>query len=354
LLTLAIVTGLTSLVVVTARPAGASQLSTAKAAASAISAKLAQDSQELQTISGQVSAAQYQVAKLKTAMAASQAQLTADRAQVSKDQSQLRVQAVSDYTHNGSVNQISLLFASSGDSTSIRAEYTSIATGNVTDTIDTLHSAQAVLLAQENSLQQQQTQATAVENTVVSEENQAATLVNQQQAALNGANATVANLVAAQQRAAQEAAAQAQTAAFNARMAASRAAASSSRGPLPPLAGGAAGAVQAAESQIGVPYVFGGASPGRGFDCSGLVMWAYAQVGISLPHYSGAQYDDTTHIPLSAIAPGDLLFYGPGGSQHVAMYIGGGMMVEAPESGQSVHNTPVRTGGDFVGVGRVG
>ena len=121
-------------------------------------------------------------------------------------------------------------------------------------------------------------------------------------------------------------------------------AAPASSAPLPPLAAGAAGAVQAAEREIGVPYVWGGESP-AGFDCSGLVAWAYAQVGISLPHYSGAQYDDTTHIPLADIEPGDLLFYGPGGSEHVAMYVGGGSMIEAPYTGASVWITGVRTGG---------
>ncbi len=120
---------------------------------------------------------------------------------------------------------------------------------------------------------------------------------------------------------------------------------------LPPLAPGAAGAVQAAEREVGVPYVWGGASPSTGFDCSGLVMWAYAQVGISLPHYSGAQFEDTTHIPLADIEPGDLLFYGPGGSDHVAMYVGGGSMIEAPYTGASVWITAIRTGGDFAGVG---
>jgi cell wall-associated NlpC family hydrolase len=112
------------------------------------------------------------------------------------------------------------------------------------------------------------------------------------------------------------------------------------------------GAVQAAEREIGVPYVWGGNTP-AGFDCSGLVEWAYAQVGISLPHYSGAQYDDTTHIPLADIEPGDLLFYGPGGDEHVAMYVGGGSMIEAPYTGASVWITGVRTGSDFAGVGRV-
>jgi cell wall-associated NlpC family hydrolase len=119
----------------------------------------------------------------------------------------------------------------------------------------------------------------------------------------------------------------------------------------PPLSGAAAVAVAAAEREIGVPYVWGGTTP-AGFDCSGLVMWAYAQAGISLPHYSGAQYADTTHIPMADIEAGDLLFYGPGGSQHVAMYVGGGSMIEAPYTGASVWITGVRTSG-LAGVGRV-
>ena len=90
----------------------------------------------------------------------------------------------------------------------------------------------------------------------------------------------------------------------------------------PPVGSGAAGAVAAAESRVGDPYVWGAAGPGA-FDCSGLVMWAYAQVGISLPHFSGAQYADTTHIPMSELEPGDLVFPADPG-QHVAMYVGNG------------------------------
>jgi peptidoglycan DL-endopeptidase CwlO len=114
------------------------------------------------------------------------------------------------------------------------------------------------------------------------------------------------------------------------------------------------GAIQAAMSQRGVPYVWGGETPGVGFDCSGLVQWSFAQAGISLPRTSGAQYGATTHIPLADIQAGDLLFYGPGGSEHVAMYVGGGSMIEAPFTGASVWVTGVRTDSGFVGVGRVG
>ena len=99
--------------------------------------------------------------------------------------------------------------------------------------------------------------------------------------------------------------------------------------------------MQAAESQEGVPYVWGAESPkgsaDPGFDCSGLTAWSWGQVGVGLPHYSGAQMSDSAPVPLNDLQPGDLLFYGPGGSEHVAMYVGPGTMIEAPETGQSVH-----------------
>ena len=117
----------------------------------------------------------------------------------------------------------------------------------------------------------------------------------------------------------------------------------------PPSGSGAAGAVRAAESRIGDWYQWGAAGPST-FDCSGLVMWAYAQVGISLPHYSGAQYDDTTHIPMSALQPGDLvLFSNPG--EHVAMYVGNGEIIEAAHTGTQVHIVPMYSG--FVLASRV-
>jgi cell wall-associated NlpC family hydrolase len=120
-------------------------------------------------------------------------------------------------------------------------------------------------------------------------------------------------------------------------------------GPLPPLSRGAAGALQAAMTRLGDPYVWAAAGP-NAFDCSGLVMWSYAQVGISLPHFSGAQYADTVHIPMSALQPGDLVFPANPGD-HVAMYAGGGMIVEAPDSGNVVHEVPM--GSWFVFASRV-
>lgn len=110
-------------------------------------------------------------------------------------------------------------------------------------------------------------------------------------------------------------------------------------------------------SQLGVPYSWGGGNangPSRGidqgtntvgFDCSGLVLYAFAGVGIKLEHYSGTQYNSGRKIPSSQMRRGDLIFYGPNASQHEAMYLGNGQMIEAPYTGSVVKISPVRTSG---------
>ncbi len=111
--------------------------------------------------------------------------------------------------------------------------------------------------------------------------------------------------------------------------------------PTPPPApsGGASQAIAYAKAQIGEPYQWGAAGPGS-WDCSGLMMKAWGSAGRSLPHWSVGQYQATTHISLSQLRPGDLLFWGSSSSSssihHVGMYLGGGMMIHAPRTGQDV------------------
>jgi cell wall-associated NlpC family hydrolase len=106
---------------------------------------------------------------------------------------------------------------------------------------------------------------------------------------------------------------------------------------LPPSAGAAA-AIAAAKSVLGVQYVFAAADPSIGFDCSGLTMWAWAHAGVSLPHSAAEQYAVLPHVALSDIQPGDLIFfYSP--ISHVAMYLGDGLIIHAthPGPGGEVH-----------------
>lgn len=120
-----------------------------------------------------------------------------------------------------------------------------------------------------------------------------------------------------------------------------------------------------AESQIGVPYAWGGGDANGptkgirdggvadsfgdynkvGFDCSGLMIYAFAGVGLSLPHFTGYQYNQGERISPQEMERGDLIFYGPNGNHHVAIYLGDGMMLEAPQSGQTVTKSPVRWSG---------
>ena len=149
------------------------------------------------------------------------------------------------------------------------------------------------------------------------------------------AQAQAAAQAAAQQAAAQ-AAAQQQAVAQPQAPAPSAPAASSGRG---------ASAVAAAKTFLGVPYVWGGESY-NGVDCSGLVMLSYRQVGVSLYHSSRVQYGQGTKVPLSQMQPGDLIFWSKNGTQpgiyHVAMYVGDGQMIEAPNFNMVVRITPVR------------
>jgi len=123
-------------------------------------------------------------------------------------------------------------------------------------------------------------------------------------------------------------------------------------GTVPPSSSRGAIAVAAAKSQVGVPYIKYMSREGVGFDCSGLTAWAWGQAGVSIPHQSRQQFNTTAHVPIAYIEPGDLIyFYSP--ITHVGIYIGGGMMVDAPGPGRFVRYAAV-TFSKVTGVSRPG
>ncbi|WP_081830523.1 NlpC/P60 family protein [Rhodococcus sp. UNC363MFTsu5.1] len=137
--------------------------------------------------------------------------------------------------------------------------------------------------------------------------------------------------------------------------------------PKPAVTGSAAveTVIDRGMSQLGVTYAWGGGDENGptlgirdggvadsygdfnkvGFDCSGLMIYAFAGIGVSLPHYTGYQYTAGEQVPSSEMRRGDMIFYGPNASQHVALYLGNGEMLEAPQSGSIVKVSPVRWDG---------
>jgi cell wall-associated NlpC family hydrolase len=371
------------------RPAGADAISDARAKAAAIEAQLTQAQNEMSVLSQQYDEARYKLSQINSNIATTKAAIGADRKQVGHDKRTLAKAAVNNYITDGTAAAANPIFSSNDKTLAAQTEYTHIAEGNIDLAVDKLHTDENALNAHVGQLQNEQSQAQTQVNqeqqaiaqnqqaeqqqqaALNQEQGQIAVLVKQQQEAeaAAAARAAAAKIAAAKAAAAAQAAAAQQAAAQSAAQAAAQTTASStstttgnsgggSPAPAPPTpvtppsASGGEGAVQAAESQLGVPYVWGGETPGVGFDCSGLTAWAWGQVGVSLPHYSGGQMADSTPVPISDLQPGDLLFYGPGGSDHVAMYVGGGSMIEAPHTGAVVWITGLRLGDGFVGAGR--
>jgi peptidoglycan hydrolase CwlO-like protein len=204
-LALASALGATSVVFAPTTPASADQISDAQSKAAAITAQLNAAQAQIAALTGQVNQADYKLSQLNDQIAASQAQMAKDQHEVAKDQGQLRTQAIADYTSSGTSNTATQLFTSNVNTSGIRSEYSSIATGNVTSTIAHLHTAQAELAATQASLEQQKSQAQTERSSLASAQSQASALAAQDKSTLASVDANIQSLVA-QKQAAQAAA----------------------------------------------------------------------------------------------------------------------------------------------------
>lgn len=178
------------------------------------------------------------------------------------------------------------------------------------------------------------------------------TLLADAEAALKSANADVTRLVAeeeARRQAAAEAAAQVQLTDVGAL---------TFEGDVAPGNPYAEAAIAAARSKVGLPYVWGGTGP-NGYDCSGLLYWAYGRAGLPIMRVAADQARTSRPVPLAQIAPGDFISWAtdpsrPSTIHHIAMYIGDGKMIEAPHTGAFVRVVPIRLGPEFAGITRPG
>ena len=337
-------------------PAGATNVAQEKSRAADLYAQIQRVGAQVQSLGQKYDLANLKLAQITNTIASTQKIVASIHERVSSDTLQLKADAVFAYVNDSSATQYNPLFSGSSSNIGSASVYRQLAEGNIGSALAGLKSDRVRLTQEKGLLATEQANALAVTNSAAASLRQAEAL----QLSIEAARTQVEGTISAYYNAIQAAAAAASAKAIQAAIVAASAKATSavvttspppSIPPPPPSSLGGA-AVLAAEKYIGVPYVWGGASP-SGLDCSGLVMLAYQAVGISLPHYSGAQYADTVRVPLGDIQPGDLLFYGPGGSEHESMYVGNGMMIEAPQTGYLVNITPVRLGYGFIGVGRV-
>ena len=202
---------------------------------------------------------------------------------------------------------------------------------------------QAEIVQREKLLKKQKRQRNAQQAAAAAQRDKAKAAVANQMSYLDGLKASIRKMIDEQQAAAAAAAAASATAAGSGT-------APPSTLPTPPASPLGGQAVAIAERYLGVPYVWGGASP-SGFDCSGLTMYVYSQLGVSLPHNAAAQYYSLPHVSESDLQPGDLVFFD--GLNHVGIYIGGGSIIHAPHTGTVVQISSLSGGGSYYGAARV-
>ncbi len=340
-------------VAIFANPASAS-LASAKGQAATLYSQIQNLGDKVSALGQRYDQAQIVIQSLNAQIIKGERNIRADQASITTGKKNLRDAVVFEYITNKGGAVSTPVFAGNINKVAATNVYSGIAEGNASAALSRLRLSELSLARDRRSLHRRDVQAGVDARAALAVLDSAQSLQKSMQSELRRVKGNIALDV--QQIEAAAAAANAKRL-HSAKPAPTRkggTATTGSAGPVfaaPPPNSRANIAIRAALSYLGVPYVWGGASR-SGLDCSGLVMLAYRAAGIDFPHYSGAQYQDTARVPLYDIQPGDILFYGPGGDTHDAIYLGDGKMIEAPETGYVVHITPIRLYGGFVGIGR--
>jgi cell wall-associated NlpC family hydrolase len=352
-------------------PASAGPLEDKRAEAGRIRAELERQGERISVLDEQYNRARLRVEEADSAFAANEKHLQAAERRYRSARARLARHAMDAYIHGAPAALVERLVTSDGADLPLRQQYVEVATGNERQAIDDLRVAREDLTIRERKANEARAQARAAADAAQRNRSAVERAVAAQNAILGKVQGELAQLVAADQaRRAQEEARRVQRE-LAARVAAERARARTSaiRAPTstprqqtrpkpapppqsaPPVGRGAAAAVAEARRQIGKPYVWAAAGPDS-FDCSGLTQWAWRAGGVRLSHSTYAQWDETPRVPISALQPGDLVYFGDD-LHHMAIYSGGGMMIEAPYTGTTVRERPLRTK-DLAGATRPG
>lgn len=342
-----------------AAPAAGDPIADKRAEATRISRQVQAQSEKLAILTEDYDQAMLHVTDVNTSLTKAKAQLAATDKQADQIRTRLRSASVQAYVHGGSAHTIGLVIGNNFDSSTaqIRQQYVKTVSGEANDALDRLRAVRMQLAEQRAQLDAAKSDAQSALDKANAARSKAAAAQANLQSTLSKVQGELASLVAAEakRRAAEEA--RRMQAALAARKAAEQARQSTAAGRSAtggstslPAAVGADAAVAEARRQLGKPYRYGAAGPDA-FDCSGLTMWSWAHAGKSLPHSSQAQYSATSRVSLNSLQPGDLVFFGSP-IHHVGIYVGGGQMIHAPETGGVVEYEGIYRG-DLVGAGRV-
>jgi len=302
-------------------PAAADPIADKKAEAAQIGAQLAQLQDRQHDLNGQFEQVNYELSLAQEKVAAAKTLAAQTAVEADKRRADLRNYAVAAYqTGNDSPEFDALITNDAGTGVQKRSYLQSIS-GSRQDLVDALNAARQK--AEEDGVRLKVAEdAASAKAAEIEQLKRAADDAANQQAAINAkVQGELKVLVDAENSRIAAAAAAARAAASS--VGRPSAAPNPNPGQVRPEA---SRAIAAGRTKLGAAYVWAAEGP-EVFDCSGFVRWSFLQVGISLQHYSGAMYQSTIRISESQLQPGDLVFWGPGGSQHVAIYIGGNQIL---------------------------
>jgi cell wall-associated NlpC family hydrolase len=343
-------------------PATAGTIQTLQARAAAITAELHASYVRLDILDEAYDQAETRVSELKASIVAENRSILSTERRLATDDVHLRSVAIDAYV-NGDTSGLSVFLNGNQQQLPMQQAYVQAASGNLDEAVDSVEIDHHQLSVHEQALRQAEASEVTTQVHIARDVAEAKAVTVALESTLSQVKGQLAQAVAAQEEA--EMRARAAAAAAAAREAAAEAAAQAAASeppppPPPPVttpgpspvtgSGSGAVAVRAAESQLGVPYVWGGATPGVGFDCSGLTMWSWAQAGVQLDHSATEQYYEIAHVSFANLQPGDLIFYGDASYlYHVVMYVGSGpygsdTIIQAPYTGADVQLAPMPPG----------
>jgi peptidoglycan DL-endopeptidase CwlO len=361
--------------VIAQTPANAGTIQTLRQKAAMLATEINASYTRLDVLDEAYDQAETRISELKASINAENKSILASEQRLATDDVHLRNVAIDAYV-NGDTSGLSV-FLDGNQQLPMQQAYVQAASGNLNEAVASVEIDHHQLSAHKQALQKAEASEVTTTHQIAKDVAEAKVATTVLENTLSQVKGQLAQAVAAQEAAQAKAAAAAAAAA--ARKAAEAAAASQPKPPppppvttptttqptttqptqpthptqpSPPVTGGGSGAVavRAAESQLGVPYVWGGATPGVGFDCSGLTMWAWAQAGVQLAHGATDQYYEIAHVSMSDLQPGDLIFYGDASYlYHVVMYVGSGpdgsdTVIQAPYTGTVVQLSPMPPG----------